>query len=126
MRRPSAPRWPSRTLCLSDIERRALLELDIDAKERALAEARHRLAVVDDTVDQKHGVLRKLDETRKALVAGEANPAYNEALETIAAADSKDDLADLYAEARRTTTTADEAIVRGLEVDRCEECQGRS
>ena len=101
---------------LSDIERRALLELDIDAKERTLAEARHRLAVVDDTVDKKHGVLRKLDETRKALVAGEANPAYNEALETIAAADSKDDLANLYAEARRTTTTADEAIVRGLEV----------
>ena len=54
--------------------------------------------------------------TRKALVAGEANPAYNEALETIAAADSKDDLAALYAEARRTPTTADEAIVRGLEV----------
>jgi hypothetical protein len=101
---------------LSDIERRALLELDIDAKERTLAEARHRLAVVDDTVDKKHGVLRKLDETRKALVAGEGNPAYNEALETIAAADSKNDLATLYAEARRTTTTADEAIVRGLEV----------
>ena len=57
-----------------------------------MAEARHKLAVVDDTVDKKHGVLRKLDETRKALVAGDANPAYNEALETIAAADSKDDL----------------------------------
>ena len=70
---------------LSDIERRALLELDIDAKERTLAEARHRLAVVDDTVDKKHGVLRKLDETRNALVAGGANPVYNEALETIAA-----------------------------------------
>jgi hypothetical protein len=101
---------------LADIERRALLELDIDAKERTLAEARHRLAVVDDTVDKKHGVLRKLDETRKALVAGGTNPAYNEALETIAAADSKDDLATLYSEARRTTTTADEAVVRGLEV----------
>ena len=101
---------------LSDIERRALLELNIDAKERTLAEARHRLAVVDDTVDKKHGVLRKLDETRNALVAGGANPVYNEALETIAQADSKDDLANLYAEARRTATTADEAIVRGLEV----------
>ena len=80
-----------------------------------MAEARHKLAVVDDTVDKKRGVLRKLDETRKALVAGDGNPAYNEALETIAAADSKDDFAALYAEARRTPTTADEAIVRGLE-----------
>jgi chromosome segregation ATPase len=100
---------------LADIERRAMLELGVDAKEKVLAEARHKLAVVDDTVDKKQGVLRKLDETRKALVAGDGNPAYNEALETIAAADSKDDLAALYAEARRTPTTADEAIVRGLE-----------
>src|SRR5688572_9388924 len=58
---------------LSVIQRQALLELNIDTKERTLAEARHRLAVVDDTVDRKHGVLSKLDETRKALVTGEAN-----------------------------------------------------
>lgn len=100
---------------LADIEWRAMLELAVDAKEKVMAEARHKLAVVDDTVDKKQGVLRKLDDTRKALVTGEGNPAYNEALETIAAADSKDDLAALYAEARRTPTTADEAIVRGLE-----------
>jgi hypothetical protein len=100
---------------LADIERQAMLEAGVDAKERALAEARHRLAAVDDAVDKKHDVLRKLDETRKELVAGDANPGYNEALETIATADSKDDLATLYAEARRTPTTADEVIVRGLE-----------
>jgi hypothetical protein len=100
---------------LGDIERRAMLELGVGTKERILAEARHKLAVVDDTVEKKQGILRRLDEQRKALVAGETNPAYNEALETIAAADSKDDLAALYAEARRTPTSADEAIVRVLE-----------
>ena len=100
---------------LADIERRAMLELGAATKERILAEARHKLAVVDDTVEKKQGILRRLDEQRKALVAGETDPAYNEALETIAAADSKDDLAALYAEARRTPTSADEAIVRGLE-----------
>jgi len=100
---------------LADIERRAMVELGVDAKERVLAEARHQLAVVDDTVEKKQGLLGKLDEARKALVAGAANPAYNEALEIIAGADSKDDLATLYAEARRTPTTADEAIVRRLE-----------
>ena len=100
---------------LADIERRAMLELGVAIKEKTLAEARHKLAVVDDTVEKKQGILRRLDEQRKSLVAGETDPAYNEALETIAAADSKDDLAALYAEARRTPTSADEAIVRGLE-----------
>jgi hypothetical protein len=100
---------------LSELERRVLIERGADAKERALAEARHRLAVVDDTVQKKQSNLAEVDEKRQALVAGESNPAYNEALETIAAADSKDDFAALYAEARRTSTTADEAIVRGLE-----------
>ena len=57
----------------------------------------------------------KIDAERKALLGGGTDPAYNEALETIAAADSKDDLATLYQEARRTATGADEAIVRRLE-----------
>ena len=100
---------------LSAIERRAMLAAGVEAKEKALAEARHRLAVLDDTVEKKHGLLREVDQSRAALVAGDTNPAYNEALSTIAAADSKDDLRTLYMEARRTPTTADEAVVRRLE-----------
>lgn len=100
---------------LADIERTAMVEAGVDAKEKVLAEARHRLAAIEDTVENKHGLLRKIDEARSALVAGGTDPAYNEALTTIAAADSKDDLATLYAEARRTPTSADESIVRGLE-----------
>ena len=61
-----------------------MVEAGVEAKEKALAEARHKLAVVDDTVEKKHGLLRKLDDERNALVAGDTNPAYNEALETIA------------------------------------------
>jgi hypothetical protein len=104
-----------RQAAVAEIERQAMVELGVDAKERNLAEARHRLAVVDATVEKKQGVLRELDATRNSLVAGAANPAYSDALETIAGADSKDDLATLYAEARRTPTTADDAIVRRLE-----------
>ena len=100
---------------LSEIERRAMLAAGVEAKEKTLAEARHRLAVLDDTVEKKHGLLRDVDQSRAALVAGDSNPAYNEALSTIAAADSKDDLRTLYMEARRTPTTADEAVVRRLE-----------
>ena len=100
---------------LAQIERRALLEAGVDAKEQILAEARHKLAVVDDTVEQKSEMLRKADEARAALVAGDSNPVYNEALTTIASADTGDSLANLYAEARRTPTDADEALIAQLE-----------
>lgn len=100
---------------LSDIEQRAMLAAGADAKEKALALTRHKLAIVDDTLEKKRGLLRKTDEVRSALVAGEGSPAYNEALTTISAADAQDDVATLYAEARRTPSSADENIVRGLE-----------
>lgn len=104
-----------RKIALSEVERRAMLEAGVDAKERVLAEARHRLAAADDAVEKKQAELRKIDEERAALVSGGSNSAYDEALTTIASADSKDDLATLYLEARRTPTSADEAIVRRLE-----------
>jgi hypothetical protein len=104
-----------RQAALAEIARQALVEAGVEAKEKILTEARHNLAILDDTVEKKREVLRKIDESRTALVAGDANPAYNEALATIAAADSEDSLANLYAEARRTRTDADEAIVAKLE-----------
>src|SRR5262249_49484322 len=100
---------------LAAIERRAMVAAGIEPKETTLAEARHKLATLDDTLEKKRALLRSVDEARAALVAGDSNPAYNEALSTIVAADSKDDLATLYMEARRTPTTADEAVVRRME-----------
>ena len=80
-----------------------------------MAEARHKLAVIDDTVEKKREMLRKVDEARAALVTGNSDPAYNEPLNTIAAADAADSIANLYAEARRTPTPADEAVVGRIE-----------
>ncbi len=97
------------------MERRALIEAGIEPKERALSEARHKLAAADRTLEEKNGLLRKLEDDRKGLVATGTNPSYTQALETIASADSKDDLAALYREARRTPTGADDAMVRKLE-----------
>jgi hypothetical protein len=104
-----------RAKAVSDIERRAMIEAGIELKEQTLNEARHKLAATDQTLEDKNGLLRKLDEERKTLVASGTNPSYTEALETIVSADSKDDLAALYQEARRTPTTADDAMVRKLE-----------
>jgi len=100
---------------LVEIERRAMIEAGVDAKEKILAEARHKMAVSDDTVEKKREMLRKVDESRATLVAGNADPAYNEALNTIATADAADSIANLYAEARRTATPADEAVVGRIE-----------
>jgi hypothetical protein len=104
-----------RLAALSDIERRAMMEAGIEPKERALAEARHKLAAADTTLDEKQGLLRKVDAERSALVSGGSNPAYEEALSTIAAADAKDQIAALYLEAQRTPTSADDAIVQRLQ-----------
>jgi hypothetical protein len=104
-----------RRAALSDIERRAMVEAGIEPKERTLAEARHKLAAADTTLDEKLGLLRKIDAERSALVSGGSNPAYEEALSVIASADAKDQIAALYLEARRTATPADDAIVRRLE-----------
>jgi chromosome segregation ATPase len=100
---------------LSEVERQAMVDAGIETKERVLVEARHKLAAADQTLQDKNGLLNKLEEERKGLLADGTNPAYAQALETIASADSKDDLAALYQEARRTPTTADDAIVRRLE-----------
>jgi hypothetical protein len=100
---------------LSEVERRAMLDAGIEPKERALTEARGKLSAADKAVEDRQGALRKLDEERGALDSDGANPAYEEALATIALADSKDQLAALYQEARRTPTSADDAIVRKLE-----------
>ena len=104
-----------RLAALSAIERRAMVEAGIEPKERALNEARHKLAAEDRTLEDKATLLRKTDEERTALVSGGSNPAYQEALATIAAADAKDQIAALYLEARRTATPADDAIVRNIE-----------
>ncbi len=100
---------------VSAIERRAMVEAGIEPKERALTEARHRLGAADTTLDEKHELLRKLDAERNGLLASGSNPAYEEALSAIASADDKDQMATLYLEARRTASTADDAIVGKLE-----------
>ena len=100
---------------LAAIERKAMLEAGVDAREQALAEARRKLAAVDDALENRNSLLKKIDEERTALLSGGTDPAYGDALSTIASADSSDDLMTLYREARRTPTGADETIVRKIE-----------
>jgi regulator of replication initiation timing len=104
-----------RLAALSAIERRAMVEAGIEPRERALNEARHRLSAADRTLEDKAMLLRKTDDERTALLSAGSDPAYEQALTTIASADAKDQIAALYSEARRTATPADDAIVRKIE-----------
>ena len=99
---------------LGGIERQAMVESGIEPKERALAEARHRLAAADDMSEKKRGILKSLDEQRSGLVDGKTDAAYADALQTIATGDAQDDIATLRREALRTATPADDAIVRKI------------
>lgn len=100
---------------LADVERKAMLDAGVTTREQALAEARRKLAAADDAVENRQSLLKKIEDERSTLLSGGTDPAYTEALTTIASADGSDDIATLYREARRTPTSADEAIVRRLE-----------
>lgn len=101
---------------LADIERQAMLAAGLDAKERALTEARHKLAAAEATLEGKRTQLKAIEEARSALLLEGRIPGYDEALGTIAAGDAKDSIAQLYREARRTQTAEDEQLVRRIEL----------
>jgi hypothetical protein len=100
---------------LAKLEAEALDRAGIADLERALTGARAHLAAQDAALDEARKALALADNQRDQLMSGAGDPAYIEALATIAAADAKDDLATLYAEARRTPTKADETIVARIE-----------
>jgi hypothetical protein len=106
----------ARQAALGDIERRAMEAAGIESRERALAEARHRLAAADAAVERKRAQLKTLDEERdRLLAAGGEEAARQAAIDEIARADALDSIATLLAEARRTPTPADEEMVRRIE-----------
>jgi hypothetical protein len=99
----------------AEVERTAMVAAGIEPKERALAEARHTLAAADAALEQRRAAFRSIDTARQAVIGDEATPGYSAALQTIAEGDAQDDIAALYAEARRTATPADEQLVRRIE-----------
>lgn len=96
------------------VEQKALVAAGEDALAREVDEARGRLASADETIESRQSALRDLDQKRDALVTGLNDPAYREALQTIASADAQDQFDTLVREAKRTATPADDAIVHRI------------
>jgi chromosome segregation ATPase len=101
-------------LSIAALERQAMVEEGVESKERALAEARHKLATADADAERRRQQLKQVEAQREALIGGSADSAYHDALKTIADADSQDDIGTLYTEAKRTGTPTDDMIVRRI------------
>lgn len=96
------------------LERRALeadgigkLEADVEA-----ANAAHDKA--DAAVEELEGKLATLDEQHATLLDGSKDPSLTAAIDGLAAAIAREDLATLYKEAMATPTPEDEQIVKKL------------
>lgn len=101
-------------LAIAAIERDAMVAAGIEPKERALAEARHRLATSDANAERKRVQLKEIEGQRSALVEGGGDTSYADAMKTISDGDAQDDIATLYREAQRTATPTDDMIVRRI------------
>lgn len=99
-------------MAIAALERQAMVAAGIEPKERALAEARHKLAAADADAERRRAQLRQVEDQRSAAIGGAGDTAYSEALKTISEADAQDDVGTLYAEAKRTATPTDDMIVR--------------
>lgn len=111
---------------VSGIERQAMVEAGVEPRERALAEARHKLAAAEAGSERRRANLKDLEAQRGSLTGTGSDAAYAEALKTIADGDAQDDIQTLVREAQRTATPADDRIVTriaGLD-ERLQKLQG--
>lgn len=102
-------------------DRLATLETDIAAVagaavlKTALDVAKRDLAAAEETLAAAAKTLAEIDAEHDATLSGVDDPLHKEAVEILAEADSRLDIRTLMAEARKTSTPDDEAVVRRIE-----------
>ena len=102
-------------MTIAAIERQAMIEAGIEPKERALAEARHKLAAAEANAERTPRCSSRTSRrSARPWSAADSDAAYAEALKTIAEGDAQDDIGTLYREAQRTRTPTDDMIVRRI------------
>lgn len=84
------------------------------AREDAVLAAKKSLEAVEALLARDQAGLAALDAEHEAAFGGD-DPASREAIEILAAADSRQDLGELLREAQATPTPADEAVLRGIQ-----------
>jgi hypothetical protein len=97
---------------LTTIEREALVNAGIEALEKPAADSKAALEAAEKTLADARTVLAELDSKHKAVLDGAP---YHQAIELLAKAEAARDLNVLHAEARRTASPKDEALLRNIE-----------
>jgi hypothetical protein len=99
---------------LTAVEREALEKAGLGPLERRAEDARAALEEAEAKLSEAKAELQRMDSEHDASVLGGDTP-YREAVEVLAAADSRQDLRALYREAAQTPTPRDEALIRRIE-----------
>ncbi len=99
---------------LEALERRALEADGIAKLESAVKAANAAHEKADAAVEELEGKLASLDEQHATLLDSAKDPSLTSALDGLAAAIAREDLATLYKEAMATATPEDEQIVKKL------------
>lgn len=99
---------------LTALERSTLVAAGIEPMEARLGEAKAGLREAEGRLNEAGEALTAIDRTYDTSVL-EGDAPYREAVELLAAADSREDLNHLYQEAIRTPTPRDEEIVRRIQ-----------
>lgn len=100
---------------LAAVERAEMAKADGEDRAARGGQARIALAEAEGRLGSKRRDLAELDAAHDRIADGESDDAYRQAVDLLAAADSRQDLQELYREAARTPTPKDEAIVRRIE-----------
>jgi chromosome segregation ATPase len=99
---------------LTAVEREALEKAGLGPLEARAEEARAALEEAEARLAEAKDELKRIDSEHDASVLAGDTP-YREAVEVLAAADSRQDLQTLYREAVQTPNPRDEALIRRIE-----------
>lgn len=99
---------------LEDLERKALEGDGIEALEAKVAEEAEADEKADAAVEELEKKLADNDQRQQTLLDASKDESLNSAIQGLAAAIAREDLASLYKEAMKTETPEDETIVRKL------------
>lgn len=98
---------------LAQAEAEALKSLGAGDLVGKVASARQALILAETALSSAQADLKAYEDV---INAGKEDPAYSEAIEILAEADAREDLRELYREARETKTRDDELVVGQIEM----------
>ena len=99
---------------LANVERQALIANGIDAHEAKAAESEAAMKAAADEVVRITSDLQRIDAEREELLETEGDANFGRAVDILAEALAREDIRELYEDARRTPGPADDRVVSAI------------